>query len=124
MNFAPDRTSAFQFEICNFHFSIPHTLPTSKDVPTMYYIDPHIHMVSRVTDDYERIARMGCVAVSEPAFWAALIAAAWTASVTTSGKLTEFEPKRPVGPASSITHGSASTRRKPRTSNSHARSSR
>ena len=27
--------------------------------PTMYYIDPHIHMVSRVTDDYERIARMG-----------------------------------------------------------------
>lgn len=36
----------------------------------MDYIDPHIHMVSRVTDDYAQLARMGCVAVSEPAFWA------------------------------------------------------
>ena len=36
----------------------------------MYYIDPHIHMVSRTTDDYETMTKMGCVAVSEPAFWA------------------------------------------------------
>ncbi len=36
----------------------------------MYYIDPHIHMVSRTTDDYETLAKMGCVVVSEPAFWA------------------------------------------------------
>ena len=36
----------------------------------MKYIDPHIHMVSRVTDDYARMAAAGCVAVSEPAFWA------------------------------------------------------
>ena len=36
----------------------------------MYYIDPHIHMVSRITDDYARMARSGCVAISEPAFWA------------------------------------------------------
>jgi predicted metal-dependent TIM-barrel fold hydrolase len=36
----------------------------------MYYLDPHIHMVSRTTDDYETLARMGCVALSEPAFWA------------------------------------------------------
>lgn len=36
----------------------------------MYYFDPHIHMVSRTTDDYETLARMGCVCVSEPAFWA------------------------------------------------------
>ena len=35
----------------------------------MYYFDPHIHMVSRVTDDYELLAKMGCVGVSEPAFW-------------------------------------------------------
>ena len=34
------------------------------------YIDPHAHMVSRTTDDYLMMARMGCVAVSEPAFWA------------------------------------------------------
>jgi predicted metal-dependent TIM-barrel fold hydrolase len=36
----------------------------------MYYLDPHIHMVSRTTDDYETLAKMGCVAMSEPAFWA------------------------------------------------------
>ena len=36
----------------------------------MYYIDPHIHMVSRITDDYVRMARAGCVAASEPAIGA------------------------------------------------------
>jgi uncharacterized protein len=36
----------------------------------MYYFDPHIHMVSRTTDDYEMLAKMGCVGMSEPAFWA------------------------------------------------------
>ncbi len=36
----------------------------------MIYIDPHIHMVSRTTDDYKRMALAGCVLVSEPAFWA------------------------------------------------------
>ena len=36
----------------------------------MQYIDPHIHMISRVTDDYHRMAQCGCVAISEPAFWA------------------------------------------------------
>ena len=36
----------------------------------MDYIDPHIHMISRVTDDYHRMAQCGCVAISEPAFWA------------------------------------------------------
>src|SRR5689334_13995870 len=36
----------------------------------MHYIDPHIHMVSRTTDDYKRMALAGCVLVSEPAFWA------------------------------------------------------
>src|SRR3954451_6533367 len=36
----------------------------------MSYIDPHIHMVSRTTDDYKRMALAGCVMVSEPAFWA------------------------------------------------------
>ena len=34
------------------------------------FIDPHIHMVSRTTDDYARLAEAGCVAVGEPAFWA------------------------------------------------------
>ena len=38
----------------------------------MSYIDPHIHMISRVTDDYQRMAYAGCAAVTEPAFWAGL----------------------------------------------------
>lgn len=32
-------------------------------------IDPHIHMTSRTTDDYEAMARAGVVAVIEPSFW-------------------------------------------------------
>jgi predicted metal-dependent TIM-barrel fold hydrolase len=32
-------------------------------------IDPHAHMISRTTDDYEAMARAGVVAVVEPAFW-------------------------------------------------------
>jgi hypothetical protein len=36
---------------------------------TMRFIDPHIHMSARTTDDYERMAAAGIVAVIEPAFW-------------------------------------------------------
>jgi predicted metal-dependent TIM-barrel fold hydrolase len=35
----------------------------------MKYIDPHIHMISRTTDDYEAMFKAGVVAVIEPAFW-------------------------------------------------------
>jgi predicted metal-dependent TIM-barrel fold hydrolase len=31
--------------------------------------DPHIHMTSRTTDDYEAMAKAGIAAVVEPAFW-------------------------------------------------------
>jgi len=33
------------------------------------FIDPHAHMISRTTDDYEAMARAGVAAVIEPAFW-------------------------------------------------------
>ncbi|MBF2065417.1 MAG: TatD family hydrolase [Calothrix sp. C42_A2020_038] len=33
------------------------------------YIDPHIHMSSRTTNDYEQMRDAGIVAVIEPAFW-------------------------------------------------------
>jgi predicted metal-dependent TIM-barrel fold hydrolase len=33
------------------------------------FIDPHAHMISRTTDDYEAMAAAGVVAVIEPAFW-------------------------------------------------------
>jgi len=35
----------------------------------MRIFDPHIHMVSRTTDDYERMALAGIQLVLEPAFW-------------------------------------------------------
>jgi predicted metal-dependent TIM-barrel fold hydrolase len=51
-------------------------------------------MVSRTTDDYQQMALTGCVAVTEPAFWAG-----WDRSCADSvedyfRQLTEFEPKR------------------------------
>ena len=60
----------------------------------MKYIDHHAHMVSRTTDDYQQLALTGCVAVTEPAFWAG-----WDRSCGDSvedyfRQLTEFEPKR------------------------------
>lgn len=57
---------------------------TSKGIPThvelrwdeykesikgFKFFDPHIHMVSRTTDDYQNMAQAGIVAVIEPAFW-------------------------------------------------------
>ncbi|OYX26181.1 MAG: hydrolase TatD [Flavobacteriales bacterium 32-35-8] len=32
-------------------------------------IDPHVHMTSRTTDDYEAMAAAGIVAIIEPSFW-------------------------------------------------------
>lgn len=35
----------------------------------MMFIDPHVHMTSRTTDDYEAMAAAGIVALIEPSFW-------------------------------------------------------
>lgn len=60
----------------------------------MYYFDPHIHMVSRTTDDYETLAKMGCVALSEPAFWAGFDRGSAESFRDYFRQLTEFEPTR------------------------------
>ncbi|HUE73470.1 MAG TPA: TatD family hydrolase [Pirellulaceae bacterium] len=60
----------------------------------MDYLDPHIHMVSRITDDYETLARMGCVALSEPAFWAGFDRGTVHGFRDYFRQLTEIEPKR------------------------------
>lgn len=60
----------------------------------MSYLDPHIHMVSRTTDDYEKMALAGCVAVGEPAFWAGFDRGSPQAFADYFRQLTEFEPKR------------------------------
>ncbi len=60
----------------------------------MDYIDPHIHMVSRTTDDYETLAKMGCVAMSEPAFWAGFDRGSVESFRDYFRQLTDFEPRR------------------------------
>ncbi len=35
----------------------------------MRFFDPHVHMTSRTTDDYEAMAKAGIRAIIEPAFW-------------------------------------------------------
>jgi predicted metal-dependent TIM-barrel fold hydrolase len=35
----------------------------------MKIFDPHVHMTSRTTDDYEAMAGAGIIAIVEPAFW-------------------------------------------------------
>lgn len=60
----------------------------------MRYIDPHIHLVSRTTDDYQRLALAGCRAVSEPAFWAGYDRSSVAGFHDYFRHLTEYEPKR------------------------------
>ena len=42
---------------------------SEQSIEDLQFIDPHVHMISRTTDDYEAMARAGVVAVIEPAFW-------------------------------------------------------
>lgn len=58
------------------------------------YIDPHIHMVSRTTDDYRAMAMAGCVAVTEPAFWAGFDRSSPAGFYDYFVQLTQVEPQR------------------------------
>src|SRR5262252_3763194 len=60
----------------------------------MKYIEPHAHMVSRVTDDYVRMVTAGCEAVCEPAFWAGFDRSSVNGFYDYFCQLTEHEPKR------------------------------
>lgn len=60
----------------------------------MRYIEPHAHMVSRVTDDYQRMALAGCEAICEPAFWAGFDRSSPAGFYDYFRQLTEHEPKR------------------------------
>src|SRR3954447_15775428 len=59
----------------------------------MFIIDPHCHMVSRTTADYETMALSGVVAISEPAFWAGYDRSP-AGFIDYYRQLTETEPKR------------------------------
>ena len=58
------------------------------------YIDPHVHMVSRTTDDYARMAVAGCVAITEPAFWAGYDRSSAQGFHDYFRQLTDSEPRR------------------------------
>ena len=60
----------------------------------MKYIDHHAHMVSRTTDDYQKMALTGCVAVTEPAFWAGWDRSCGDSMEDYFRQITDFEPKR------------------------------
>ena len=60
----------------------------------MDYIEPHAHMVSRTTDDYKSMALSGCVALSEPAFWAGWDRTSAQGFEDYFRHITEFEPAR------------------------------
>jgi len=60
----------------------------------MKFIDPHIHCVSRTTDDYQYMARCGVVGVSEPAFWAGFDRSTPSSFADYFGHLMNVEPRR------------------------------
>ncbi len=60
----------------------------------MYIIQPHYHAIARTTDDYERMAQAGVVAVVEPAFWAGFDRRHPGTFVDYFRQISEFEPTR------------------------------
>lgn len=60
----------------------------------MRYIEPHGHMVSRTTDDYQAMVTAGCRAVCEPAFWAGFDRSGAQGFYDYFCQLTNYEPKR------------------------------
>jgi predicted metal-dependent TIM-barrel fold hydrolase len=51
-------------------------------------------MVSRTTDDYQRMAQAGCIAITEPAFWAGFDRSSAQGFFDYFRQLTEYEPRR------------------------------
>src|SRR5246127_1273528 len=68
-----------------------------------FYIYPHIHMGSRVTEDYKSMPSAGWGMLSEPAFWAGFDRSGVEGFRDYFRQLTEYERRR--GAAYSIEHG-------------------
>jgi len=60
----------------------------------MRYVEPHAHMVSRTTDDYQDMVAAGCAAVCEPAFWAGFDRSSAQGFHDYFCQLTDYEPRR------------------------------
>ncbi len=63
--------------MCCSHNEEERVIPTEKTseffdidaIKGMKFFDPHVHMTSRTTDDYQAMADAGIVALIEPSFW-------------------------------------------------------
>src|SRR5687768_15180618 len=62
--------------MCSSHELTERNLEPRVDIPLymesikgMKFFDPHVHMTSRTTDDYQAMADAGIVGLIEPAFW-------------------------------------------------------
>ncbi len=60
----------------------------------MRVIEPHIHMIARTTQDYERMAMRHTIACCEPAFWAGYDRTSAAAFHDYFTHITTFEPNR------------------------------
>ena len=60
----------------------------------MQIIQPHYHAIARTTQDYERMAMSGVVAVCEPAFWAGFDRRYPETFIDYFAQISEFEPTR------------------------------
>jgi len=60
----------------------------------MKVVEPHVHMIARTVQDYERMARMHTVAICEPAFWAGYDRTSPQAFHDYFTHISEFEPTR------------------------------
>ena len=60
----------------------------------MHFIDPHIHIASRTTDDLQAMAAAGCLVVGEPAFLMGYDRSGTDSFYDYFRQLTEWEPKR------------------------------
>lgn len=60
----------------------------------MFIIQPHYHAIARTTQDYERMAAAGVVAVAEPAFWAGFDRHYPETFIDYFRQISEFEPTR------------------------------
>jgi predicted metal-dependent TIM-barrel fold hydrolase len=60
----------------------------------MRIFEPHIHMISRVTDDYERMAAAGITHITEPQFWLGQPRTSVGTFIDYFKHLTEYEVQR------------------------------
>lgn len=65
----PQNPSHFQGSESTSSGDNPLDFDYKNTIEGWHFFDPHIHMTSRTTDDYQALAEAGVVGIIEPAFW-------------------------------------------------------